>query len=110
MERGAIRAQIERMYADGVVADEHGKTFSIQPEALTADRGKFLRDMCLGERASRVLEIGMAWALSTLHILEALTSDDVKPQPLVVTDPFQSSTFHNAGLKAVRDAGAESLI
>ena len=67
-----IRQRIEQVYAQQSVLGEDGASHSVLPIAVTPERGAFIADLCRAERPSATLEIGMAWGLSTLHILAAL--------------------------------------
>jgi predicted O-methyltransferase YrrM len=104
-----VRETIERIYAAGATQGDHG-TYQIGTASVTPDRGRFVRDMCRAARAHTSVETGMAWGLSTLHILEALIENGAGPSAHVVMDPGQSSQYHNAALHAVRAAAAEDLV
>jgi predicted O-methyltransferase YrrM len=107
-----IRQRIERLYAEQGVLDEDGASHGILPIAVTPERGAFIADLCRAERPSATLEVGMAWGLSTLHILAALAElrGSAAGQPHVVMDPFQASRFGNAALRLVREVGAERMV
>ncbi len=105
-----IAQRIREIYASGKVFGADGRTFEITPHAVTPDRGDFIRKLCLSEGARSAVEIGMAWGLSTLHLLEALVRNGADRQSLVVMDPYQSATFHGAGLRTIRDAEADSFV
>jgi predicted O-methyltransferase YrrM len=105
-----VRERIERIYATGVVPGGDGQTYDINPVAVTPERGRFIRDVCLAENACASAETGMAWGLSTLFILEALIRNGAGPRAHIVMDPAQSSRFHDAALTVVREAGADELI
>jgi predicted O-methyltransferase YrrM len=105
-----IHEQIERIYASGSVVGENGVVYAIFPASVTRDRGEFIRKTCLSQRSVSSLEIGMAWGLSTLFILEALIKNGAGTGAHVVIDPFQSESFHGAGRRLVREAGAEEFI
>jgi predicted O-methyltransferase YrrM len=70
-----LRRFIEEIYARGTIRGEDGTEHRILPISVTRDRGAFVRDTCRAERATSVLEIGMALGLSTLHIQEGLLSN-----------------------------------
>lgn len=108
--RKKIGENINKIYAHETVSGEDGRSYNIYPSSVTADRGEFVRDVFISEGALRTLEIGMAWGLSTLFILEALLSNGAEHEAHVVMDPLQSSKFHNAGLKLLRDIGIEDLV
>jgi predicted O-methyltransferase YrrM len=60
--------------------------------------------------ARSVLEIGMAWGLSTLFLLRALIENDAPPKAHVVIDPFQTRDFHGAALTSIRRLGLDSMV
>jgi len=111
-DAATIRGRIERLYAERRVLDERGASHEILPIAVTAERGAFIAGLCRTERPSATLEIGMAWGLSTLHILAALAEVNGAAgfKPHVVVDPFEASRFGNAGLRLIRELGAEAMV
>lgn len=105
-----IRARIEETYRTGKVRGEDDVEYSIRDTSVTPERGRFLADLCRAEKPAATLEIGMAWGLSTLCILEALSEKEAPEGAHVVADPFQSTRWHGAGMRAIRDAGATKMI
>jgi predicted O-methyltransferase YrrM len=107
-----IRQRIERLYAEQTVLDEDGASHGILPVAVTPERGAFIANLCRAERPSATLEVGMAWGLSTLHILAALAEirGSEPGAPHVVMDPFQVARYGNAALRLVREVGAEAML
>jgi predicted O-methyltransferase YrrM len=105
-----IHDRIAQIYRSGVVHGVDDAPHSIMPASVTPERGRFLADLCRAENARATLEIGMAWGLSTLFILEALAENGALPRAHVVADPFQSSRWHGAALRSVREAGAAELV
>jgi predicted O-methyltransferase YrrM len=105
-----LRRFIEEIYVRGTVRGEDGTEHRILPVSVTPDRGAFVRDACQAERARSVLEIGMAWGLSTLHIQEGLLSNGAGAHSHVVVDPKQTSKFHGAGNQILREAGLEHFV
>ena len=101
---------IEELYASGVIQGEDGTELRILPMSLTPERGAFLRDVCRAERPGSTIEIGMAYGLSTLFILQTLLENSGTSCGHTVMDPFQTSTFHDAGRRAIREAGVEELV
>ncbi len=106
---GEIRRRIDRVYASGTVTAEDGHAYEVLPESVTADRGRFIAQVCAREKAEQTLEIGMAWGLSTLFLLEALLEVTPKPHH-VVMDPFQSTRYRNAARVLVRELGADPFV
>ena len=107
-----IRQRIERLYAEQAVLDEAGVSHPILPIGVTPERGAFIAGLCRAERPAATLEVGMAWGLSTLHILSALAEvrGSAAGAPHVVMDPFQASRFRNAARCLVREVGAEAMV
>ncbi|MBF6569692.1 MAG: class I SAM-dependent methyltransferase [Candidatus Binataceae bacterium] len=112
LDSSLIRRRIEQIYAEQSVLDEEGDAHRVLPMSVTPERGQFIASLCRVEQPGAILEIGMAWGLSTLHILAALAEfGDVKQQPAyVVIDPYQLSQFGNAALRLVREVGAEPIV
>jgi hypothetical protein len=73
-------------------------------------RGEFIRDLCADERATSCVEVGMAWGMSTLHIIEALLANGAADGAHVVIDPMQTSLFHNAARRTLREIGADPMV
>jgi predicted O-methyltransferase YrrM len=101
---------IEELYARGVVQGEDGTVCKILPMSLAPGRGAFLRDVCRAERPTSTIEIGMAYGLSTLFIIQTLLENDAASRRHVVMDPFQTDRFHDAGRRVIREAGVEPLV
>lgn len=101
---------IEELYARGVIQGEDGMEFKILPMSLAPDRGAFLRDVCRAERPRSTLEIGLAYGLSTLFIVQALLENGGPSCAHTVMDPFQTSTFHDAGRRLIKKTGIERLV
>jgi predicted O-methyltransferase YrrM len=76
---------------------------------MTEAPGALLRQLVLGQRARTTIETGFALGLSSLFILEGLLEqgDDARH---TVIDPFQQRDWRSAGLRTVRDAGAEPFV
>jgi predicted O-methyltransferase YrrM len=102
-----IRARIEQIYSTKSVKGEDDSVYSIMPAALPPERGRFLLEMCRTQHPAATLEVGLAWGLSTLHIFQALAENRVAAPHHVIMDPFQSSVFHNAALRELRELGLE---
>lgn len=81
------------------------RTVSISP-----GEGEALRDWVLRERATRTIEIGLGFGLSALHICESLVRFANPQVRHVVLDPFQTTEFASRGLRALEEAGVESLV
>jgi len=100
---------IEDFFSRGSALGEDGKTYPI-PESVTRGRASFVRRLCREQHAVTSVETGMAWGVSTLHILQALLENGAGPRAHVVMDPAQSTYFHNAAIRAVRELGLAGMI
>ena len=105
-----IRAQIEKLYREGIVYGDDGFSKSLYPTSVTPGRGKFLGDLVRRLKPAATIEVGMGWGLSTLHMLEAMVENGGLRQPHIIMDPFQAKTFHNGARRVIREAGAEGLV
>ncbi len=105
-----IRAQIDKLYREGVIHCDDGFTKSLYPTSVTPGRGRFLADLARKLAPRATLEVGMGWGLSTLHLLEGMLQAGGVHQPHVIMDPFQHSNLHGGALRAIREASAMELI
>lgn len=101
---------IASTYESGTILDESGVEHSISPDSVSPRRGGFLHDLIRSERALATLEIGMAWGLSTLAMVQALVENGAGPRSHVVLDPHQTSIYGGAALRALRETGAEEFV
>jgi predicted O-methyltransferase YrrM len=108
--RDRIRAEIDKLYSEGIGHGEDGFTMSLYPTSVTPGRGKFVGDLVRQLKPDATLEIGMCWGLSTLHILEAMVENGGVRQPHIVIDPFQKTYTHNGALRVLREAGADQFV
>jgi len=108
---GPIRGALDRLYRDGTVVGDDGVEYKILPIGVTRARGEFIAGLCRAERPAATLEIGMAWGLSTLFILDALTATGAaRPGCHVIMDPYQATTYHDAAIRTLREAGVADLV
>jgi predicted O-methyltransferase YrrM len=106
----SIRNLIGEIYRLGYVIGDDDVRYPIAPMAVAPWGGEFVRDACVVERATSCVEVGMAWGLSTLHVIEALLANGATGRTHVVIDPMQSSMFHNAARRTLRESGADELV
>ena len=105
--RDRIRAAIDKLYSEGIVYGDDGFSQSLYPTSVTPGRGKFLGDLVRKLKPTSTIEVGMAWGLSSLHIVEAILENGGAGQPHVIMDPFQEKEFHNGAIRVLREAGAD---
>src|SRR5258708_28646268 len=104
----AVEKFIEELYARGTTLGEDGGELKILPMSLAPERGGFLREVCRAERPAATIEIGMAYGLSTLFILQTLLESGIDGCAHTVMDPFQTSIFHDAGRRNIKEAGCRA--
>jgi predicted O-methyltransferase YrrM len=101
-----VRVLIERLIRDGTaLAHSDGSVHTLFPVAASAAEGEALRDWVIRERATRTIEIGLGYGISTLYICEALLANGNEAAPHVAIDPNQASRFANCGLQFLDEAG-----
>src|SRR5215813_1172318 len=91
-----------------------GKTLLASGEAVEVTshidetRGALLQRVIRAVRPQVVVEVGLAFGISTLYILEVL--HEIGGKKLIGMDPFQNDSYwRGGGLYNVRRAGYESL-
>lgn len=87
-----------------------GSTHDVRRVSISPGEGEALREWVLRENATRTIEIGLAYGLSTLYICEGLLRPDLPAARHVALDPFQATRFANRGLQALREAGVAALV
>ena len=100
-----IGAVIARMSGD----ESTVPASDVRSVSIPAQEGEALARWVLRERATRTIEIGLAYGVSALHICGALVESRAADARHVVLDPFQAH-FANRGLQALEDAGVQSLV
>lgn len=105
-----IHERILQLYSDSSALGDDGQRHSIEVYSVTPARAEFIHKAALESRATTSLEVGMAWGLSSLCILEALVRNGACERAHVVIDAFQSKIFHNAALRSIRELGLDSMV
>jgi predicted O-methyltransferase YrrM len=105
-----VREVLERLQVEGTVIASDGSEHDLFPIAIPAAEGEALRGWVIHEGASRTLEVGLGYALSTLYICEGLVESGDGSALHVAVDPYQSSRFANCGLQHLTEAGARQLV
>jgi predicted O-methyltransferase YrrM len=105
-----IPAVIERLKAEGSPrAGSQESARHVRTVSITACEGDALARWVIRERASRTIEIGLAYGISALYICRALIESAQPDARHTALDPFQSK-FGNAGLAALEEAGVRQLV
>jgi len=106
-----IRSIIDRLIADGsMIAEADGSTHDVRAVAISAGEGEALKRWVLREKASKTIEIGLAYGVSALYICEGLIESGDPHARHVVLDPFQARRFANCGLQVLEEGGVRSLV
>jgi predicted O-methyltransferase YrrM len=106
-----VRAVIDRLVRDGSATSRaSGRVHAVFPVGISPAEGEALRRWVISEKASQTLEVGLAYAISALHICEGLVTNGDPAAHHVVIDPVQSSHFENCGLQVIEDAGVAGLV
>ena len=105
-----VRSVIERlMVAGSMIAESDGSTRDVRTVCIPAGEGEALAEWVIREKATRTIEIGLAYGVSALHICRALLELGNADAQHVVLDPFQAS-FADCGLQVLEEAGVRSLV
>ena len=111
MDIEAVRAVRDRLLREGsIVSGADGSVHPLAPVAIGAAEGEALARWVREERASRTIEIGLGYGVSTLHLCEALLETSGADARHVAIDPHQRTRFANCGLQALEDAGVRVLV
>jgi predicted O-methyltransferase YrrM len=103
----SVDLHIERAYSRGSVPASDGTAMSLAPHTIERAAGEALRDLAIAEGASRTIEVGLALGLSALLLCRAVSE---RGGSHVAIDPFQQESWRGAGLRTLRDAGAEQSV
>jgi predicted O-methyltransferase YrrM len=101
---------IATVYTDGHLVGDDGAARPIRPTGVPADVGEALRDIVIAEGATRTIEVGLAFALSTLFIVEGLLRSGDPSAHHHAVDPLQEMLFSNAGLRSIKSAGIDDVV
>jgi predicted O-methyltransferase YrrM len=103
---------IERLISARVVVDRDRHEHALFPVAITPTEGQALRGWIERERATNTVEIGLAYAFATLHIVAGLLANDPVARTVrhTAVDPFQTSSFAALGRQHLEEAGVADLV
>ncbi len=106
-----LRSVIDRLLRDGsMVAASDGSTHDVRTVSISPREGESLREWVLKEKATKTIEIGLAYGISALYICEGLVLGGDLDARHVVLDPFQQEGFANCGLQILDEAGVSRLV
>jgi predicted O-methyltransferase YrrM len=111
VERARVRRVIERLALEGrATALFDDSDHQIFPVAASVAEGGELRNWIVREGASRTIEIGLGYAISTLFVCDGLIAVGREDSHHIAIDPFQESRFSNLGLQLLGEAGVSELV
>jgi len=105
-----VRQVIERLVRDGAAVAPDGTVHALFPVAASAAEGEALRAWVVHQAATRTIEIGLGYGISTLFVSEGLLTNGDVPARHVAIDPYQATRFANCGLQFVDEAGLAELV
>ncbi|MCI0710618.1 MAG: class I SAM-dependent methyltransferase [Chloroflexi bacterium] len=94
---------LQEMFATHTVVDDAQNSYPLDSNISTANANALYRTV-MKYKPQLVVEVGMAYGISSLAILTAL-SDVNENGKLMSIDPGQTSHFHGVGLNNVQRAG-----
>jgi predicted O-methyltransferase YrrM len=104
-----VHRVIERLVRDGTVTSKAGKPHSVFPVAVNSAEGEALEGWITRERATRTVEIGLGYGVSTLFICAGLLANGGAARHVAV-DPYQVARFESCGLQLLEEAGVGGLV
>jgi predicted O-methyltransferase YrrM len=105
------REVLEGLLREGTaVARADGSRHDLFPVAVSAAEGAALREWVAREGASRTIEVGLGYAVSTLHMCEGLLVNGDPGAQHVAIDPHQATRFAGCGLQFLEEAGIVDMV
>lgn len=101
---------IDEVYEEGSVLDQHGVSCPLDAHSVSRRRGETIRDLVMSTGAASTIEVGLAWGLSCLFLCEGLLRSGCDTPRHLAIDPFQNSSWGNAGLILTRRAGLAPIV
>ncbi len=94
---------LDQIYASSTVTAADGRVLPLH-SAVNPLEGRYLQGLIEADQSVRkTLEIGCAYGLSSLHILQAL--QDRGGAHHTIVDPFQKTDWHGVGITNIERAG-----
>ncbi len=106
-----VRGVIDRLVREGTaVARSDGTLHTLSPIAVSAAEGEALRGWVVREGATRTVEVGLAYAVSALHVCGGLLANGDPAARHVAIDPNQGTSFSGCGLQFLEEAGVAGMV
>jgi predicted O-methyltransferase YrrM len=84
-----------------MIAEVDGSTHDVRTVSITPGEGEALGRWVLLEKATRTIEIGLAYGFSALYLCDGLIRSGRPDARHVAIDPFQAVRFANCGLQVL---------
>jgi predicted O-methyltransferase YrrM len=98
-----MNSTLKEIFDSQKVFDKAGNGYELHSNT-SFDQCAFLQEIIKEIKPRRSLEIGLAYGISTLAILEGLSSFS-KDFHHTIIDPFQSKYWHNVGIDYIKKCG-----
>jgi predicted O-methyltransferase YrrM len=105
-----IQDVIDRCLRDGEATAPDGTLHTLFPVAIGAAEGESLREWVERERATKTVEVGLGYGISTLFIGAGLLANGDRDARHVAIDPHQETEFSNLGRTLLAEAGVWELV
>jgi predicted O-methyltransferase YrrM len=103
-----VNAVLQQIYETGLTQDAQGNSVAALPTGVTLDTGSILYRLVREHACHRTLEVGLAYGLSALSILQA--HQDQGGGSHTTMDPHQETRYKSIGLLNVGRAGLGHLL
>jgi predicted O-methyltransferase YrrM len=98
---------LSEIFSKKSVEDEHGNVYTLHSHT-DISQGEKIKELILDIKPKVSLEVGLAYGISSLFILEALT--EVNGQKHILIDSGQDIYWKNIGLLNIKRAGYDKAI
>jgi predicted O-methyltransferase YrrM len=106
-----VRVVLDRLLDEGrAVSDSDGSVHELFPVAASPAEGEALRRRVVAEAATRTVEIGLGYGISTLFVCQGLLEVGDSDAHHVAIDPHQATRFANCGLQFLAEAGVGGFV
>jgi GNAT superfamily N-acetyltransferase/predicted O-methyltransferase YrrM len=113
---GRIREVRELSISAGLAVGSDGQARDLFPVAIGPEEGAALRDWVRREGATRTIEAGLGFAISTLFLVEGILGNDPEARH-VAADPYQfvslpshATRYEGVGLQLLEEAGVRDVV
>jgi predicted O-methyltransferase YrrM len=105
-----VQDVIDRCLRNGEATAPDGTRHTLFPVAIGAAEGESLRRWVERERATKTVEVGLGYGISTLFIGAGLLTNGEGDARHVAIDPHQETRFANLGRTLLAESGVADLV